>query len=161
MSQRSVVAVFCCLGALVLPGCNFRASPADALQFQPPSGWRSSSGILGFMQFWRPPLGTHEALMLFKSPKQLSPNDVYSSANVQGAFKGVTVQHKRSIEICGHQPASLVQGIAISRDGTESSLDMVLSDVRGTSYMALYLRPIDKPPNPMAMAALRELCAKS
>lgn len=157
---RSGVTLFCCLGALSPTGCGFSSSPADGLQFQAPPGWRPSPGIFGFMQFWRPPTSAREVLMLLKSPKPISPDDMYSSANMQGAFKNVTVQRKRPIEICGRQPATLVQGIAESRNDTESNVDMVLSNVEGTSYLAMYVRPVDEVPNPMAMAALRELCAK-
>jgi hypothetical protein len=112
------------------------------------------------MQFWRPPSGTREVLMLLKSPKPLSSKDVYSDANMQGAFKSVTIQRKRAVEICGNQPAFSVQGFATSRNDTQSRVDMMMANVRGTSYLAMYVRPLDEPPNPMAMAALRELCAK-
>lgn len=98
--------------------------------------------------------------MLFKSPKPLQSSDVYSSANMQGAFKSVTVMRKQTIEICGNQPALFVQGTAVSRNDTESNVDMVLSTVRGASYFAMYVRPMEVPPNAQAEAALHELCAK-
>jgi hypothetical protein len=150
-----------CVAACALSGCGLSASPADGLRFQPPAGWRSSPGILGFMQFWRPPSGVREVLMLFKSPKPVTSGDMYSDANMQGAFKSVTVQRKRSIKICGNQPALFVQGIAISRENTESNVEMVLANVRGTSYFAMYVRPTDVAPDPQAEGALYELCAKS
>jgi len=112
------------------------------------------------MQFWRPASGVREALMLFKSPTKLSADDAYSSGNMQGTFKSLTVLHKRPIQICGNQPAYFVQGIAISRNNTESNVDIVMTDIRGTSYMAMYLRPIEVPVDPQAEAALHELCAK-
>lgn len=158
---RSSATAYCCLAALTLAACSLRASPTEGLRFQAPAGWRASPGILGFVQFWRPPSGTREALMLLRSPRSLSQSDVYSSANMQGAFKSVTVLHKRPAKICGNQSALFVQGIAISRNDTESNVDMVITDVRGTSYMAMYLRPTDVPANPQAEAALHELCAKS
>lgn len=117
--------------------------------------------MLGYMQFWRPPSHVREALMLFKSPKTLTADDLYSDANMQGAFKSVTVLRKQKIQICGNQPALSVQGIAISRNDTESKVEMAMATVRGTSYLAMYVRPIDVPANPQAEAALRELCAKS
>jgi hypothetical protein len=99
--------------------------------------------------------------MLFKSPTDLKSDDIYSDANLQGAFKSVTVRRKQNIEICGTQPALSVQGTAISRNDTESNVDMVIAKVHGTSYLAMYVRPIDVPVSPEAEAALHELCAKS
>jgi hypothetical protein len=149
------------VAVLALADCHFSASPTEGLRFAPPPDWRASPGMLGYVQFWRPPSGVREALMLFKSPKRLTAGDVFSDANMQGSFKSVTVQRKSEIEICGSQPALLVQGIAISRDDRLSNVEMVMSDVRGTSYLAMYLRPVEEPPNTTAEAALRELCAKS
>jgi hypothetical protein len=153
--------VFCCLAAFALSACGLNASPAGGLRFQPPPGWRPSPGMLGYMQFWRPPSGVREALMLFRSPKRLSSDDLYSDANMQGAFKSVTVLRKQNVQICGNQSAVIVQGIAISRNDTESRVEMVMATVRGTSYLAMYVRPIEVPANPQAEAALRGLCAKS
>ena len=158
---RSGAAVLCGLAAFATAGCGLSASPADGLRFQAPPGWRPSPGVLGFMQFWRPPSGAREVLMIFKSPKKLSANDVYSSANMQGAFKNVTVLRKQTLQICGNQRALFVQGRATSRNDTESNVDIVITDVLGTSYMAMYLRPIDAAANPQAEAALHELCPKS
>ena len=98
--------------------------------------------------------------MLFKSPKPLATGDIYSDANMQGAFKSVTVLRKQTIEICGNQPAYFVQGTAISRNDTLSNVDMMLSTVHGVSYLAMYVRPMEVPPNPQAEAALHGLCLK-
>lgn len=117
--------------------------------------------MLGYVQFWRPPSGVREVLMLFKSPKTLTADDLYSDANMQGAFKSVTVLRKQNVQLCGNQPAVAVRGVAISRNDTESKVEMVLATVRGTSYMAMYVRPIEAPANRQAEAALHELCAKS
>jgi hypothetical protein len=37
---------------------------------------------------------------------------------------------------------------------------MVITTVHGTSYFAMYVRPIAAAPNPTAEASLQELCAK-
>lgn len=161
MSLSRRATAFCCLAVFALCGCGFNASPGDGLRFQPPAGWRSSPGILGFMQFWRPPSGDREVLMLFRSPKPITSNELYSNANMQGSFKSVTVINKRSIRLCGSQPALVVAGIATSRNDQKSNVDMMLANVRGTSYFAMYVRPIEVPANPQAEGALYELCAKS
>jgi hypothetical protein len=157
---KSGIAAICCVPALATMGCGFTASPAEGLQFAAPPGWQSSPGIMGFMQFWRPPVGNQEVLMLFKSPKPLNPKDVFSSGNMQGRFKSVTVRHETAIKICGGQPATLVAGMANSDKG-DAVVDMVLTNVHGTSYLAMYVYPIDRAPNPVAMASLREVCAKT
>jgi hypothetical protein len=144
---------------LTLTGCGLQASPADALQFHPPPGWQSSPGILGFMQFWRPPVDDREVLMLFKSPKPLQPSEVFSNARMSDTLKDATIDRRESIVICGHQPATYFQLHGTSSRG-DSRAEMVMTNISGAGYFALYARPLVVPPNPAAQAALRELCAK-
>jgi hypothetical protein len=156
---KSVAAVIACIGALAQGGCAFNASPADGLQFAPPPGWRSMRLVFGFMQFWRPPSKDREVLMLFNSPTAIAPNDVFSNVNMRDTLKDLRIQKRRAIEICGNQPATYVQAEGSSAKGDEN-VDMVMATVRGTSYIALYVRPVGVAPNAGAQAALRELCAK-
>src|SRR5580700_8390627 len=107
--SRSGIAAVCFVGAVAQTGCAFSASPADGLTFQAPPGWQSSPGIMGFMQFWRPPSSDREVLMLFKSPKPLATNEVFSNAQMQDSLKDVQIQSRRTIQICGNQPAAYVQ----------------------------------------------------
>jgi|GEM_PF-1205468 hypothetical protein len=158
--SRSGIAAVCFVGAVAQTGCAFSASPADGLTFQAPPGWQSSPGIMGFMQFWRAPSDDREVLMLFKSPKALVAGDVFSSANMQGTLKNVTVQRRRATKICGDQPAVYLQARGSSAKGGDSTVDMVITTVHGTSYFAMYVRPIAAAPNPTAEASLQELCAK-
>lgn len=149
------------LVAFALADCGFRSSPADALTFAAPNGWQSSPGILGFMQFWRPPTDDQQILMLFKSPKPLQPNDVFSKARLGDTMlKGATVEQRQDITICGRQPATYYVARGTSSRGAEDRVEMVLTSVAGASYFAMYVRPVTSPPNQMAQAALRELCAK-
>ncbi len=96
--------------ALLAIACSaavrFTASPADGLQFQPPAGWQSSPGIMGFMQFWQSPANDGEVLMLFRSPKPLKPTDVFSDARLNDTLKDATIESRTNIEICGNQPAT-------------------------------------------------------
>ncbi|HEV3195712.1 MAG TPA: hypothetical protein VGZ06_06200 [Candidatus Cybelea sp.] len=155
---RSRFVAICCIGAFAQAGCAFNASPADGLRFAPPPGWRSMR-LVGFMQFWRPPSNDREVLMLFKSPTAIAPNEVFNNANMHDTLKDLRVQRRRAIEICGNQPATYVQAQGSSAKGDEN-VDMVMATVRGTSYIALYVRPVGIAPNASAQAALRELCAK-
>jgi hypothetical protein len=158
---KSRIAAICCIGALAPMGCSFTASPAEGLQFQAPPGWQSSPGIMGFMQFWRSPSSDREILMLFKSPKPLATNEVFSNAQMQDSLKNVQIQSRRTIQICGNQPAAYVQARGSSAKGGDESVDMVMTTTHGTSYFAMYVRPIGAQPNPAAELALRELCPKS
>src|SRR5580704_17965331 len=128
LGKSGIVALF----AFALGGCSMTASPADGLAFQAPSGWQSSPGIMGFMQFWRAPSDDREVLMLFKSPKALVAGDVFSSANMQGTLKNVTVQRRRATKICGDQPAVYLQARGSSAKGGDSTVDMVITTVHGT-----------------------------
>jgi hypothetical protein len=154
--QSAVAALF----AVALSGCSMTASPADGLSFQAPPGWQSSPGIMGFMQFWRSPSDDREVLMLFKSPKPLKAEDIFSDAQLKDTVRNATVEQRSAIEICGHQPATFVQARGSTSRGGIEFVDAVLTTLRGSSYLAMYVRPISRPTNPMAEAALRELCTK-
>ncbi|HEV2643960.1 MAG TPA: hypothetical protein VGT98_14705 [Candidatus Elarobacter sp.] len=146
--------------AFVLSACGFSASPADGLRFAAPPGWRSSPGILGFMQFWRPPADDNQVLMLFKSPKPLKASDVFSYDRMQDTLKDARVTSRRSIAICGDQPATYIEARGSSAKGGNDKVDMVMTTLRETTYFALYVRPVEAVPDAQAEAALRELCAK-
>ena len=148
------------LVALASTGCNLQASPAENLQFHPPPGWQSSPGILGFMQFWRPPNDEHVVLMLFKSPKPVSPSEVFSNDRMGDTLKDTTIERRQSVTICGHQPATYFQARGTSSRGEAARAELMLSTVAGATYFALYVRPIATAPDAAAEAALRELCAK-
>jgi len=146
--------------ALLAAGCSLNASPADGLQFKAPPQWQSSPGIMGFMQFWRPPSSEREVLMLFKSPKPLKPSDVFTNSQVNDALKDVVIERRSAILICGRQPATYIEARGSSSHGGDERVQMVLTSAAGSSYLALYVRPIAALPNPAAAAALRELCPK-
>lgn len=148
--------------AAVLAGCGLQSSPADALRFQAPPGWKPSPGILGFMQFWRSPDNDHEILMLFRSPTPLQPNEFLNRQDLHGDLKNASITAQRSVRICnGSQSALYIEAVGTSSaNGREVEMDSMMSNVGGSTYFAMYARPRDSAPNPMAVAALQELCAK-
>lgn len=156
--RRSIAAAVGC--ALALAGCGITASPADGLRFQPPPGWQSSPGIMGFMQFWRT-ADEREALILFKSPRPITANDILSNDRMKDTLQGLQIEQRHAIQICGNQPATYVRGRGTSPKRGDEDAEMVIATVDGASYFALYVRPIGAKPNFAAQAALRELCAKS
>lgn len=155
---RSAAAAVGC--ALTFAACGFNSSPAQDLRFAAPAGWQSSPGILGFMQFWRTP-DDREALILFKSPRPITANDVLSNDRMKDTLQGMQIEQRHSIRICGSQPATYVRGRGSSPKRGDQDVEMVITTVKGASYFALYTRPIGAVPNFAAQAALRELCPKT
>jgi hypothetical protein len=146
--------------ALDLAGCSVTASPADGLRFAAPPGWRSSPGILGFMQFWRPPNDDREVLMLFKSPKPLTAKEVFTNVQINDTLKGARIERRSAITICGDHPATFIEARGTSTHNGDERIDLVLTNIAGNGYLALYARPAGAIPNPVAESALRELCPK-
>ena len=146
--------------AVTVGGCALQASPADGLRFEAPGGWRASPGILGYMQFWRPPNNDREVLMLFKSPRPMQTNEIFSKSNLQDTMKDVTIVGQQTIKICGTQTAKYVQARGSSSGGGPIDIETVATIIGGSSYFAVYVRPIVVRPNPIALAALREVCPK-
>lgn len=146
--------------AVTVGGCALRASPADGLRFEAPAGWRASPGIMGYMQFWRPPNNDREVLLLFKSPRPMQTNEIFSKSNLQDTMKDVTIVGQQTIKICGTQPAKYVQARGSSSEGGPIDIETVATIIGGSSYFAVYVRPIVVRPNPIALAALREVCPK-
>lgn len=146
--------------AILLAGCGLTSSPADGLTFTPPNGWRASPGIMGFMQFWRAPSNSDEVIMLFRSPKKLDPDQVITSAKL----KDTRIQRQQPIKICHNQPAIYFYGQGTSSSNNQSQKEadmrMVMTNVNGTTYFAMYIYPVSTVPNGGAVAAIHELCAK-
>jgi hypothetical protein len=152
-----IVPVMC---ATILAGCGLTSSPAEGLAFRPPAGWQGSPGIMGFMQFWRSPTRSDEVLMLFRSPKQMDPNEVLTSAKL----RDTRIERRQEIKICGNQPAVYFVGAGTSSSAnnasTEAEMQMVMTNANGAAYFAMYVYPVGTQPNGEALAALRELCPK-
>lgn len=154
---RSSILTVLAAAAVALSGCGLTSSPADNLTFKAPGGWQGSPGIMGFMQFWKPPAGKSEVLMLFKSPKTLTTTEVFKNADLTDA----TVRAQKAITICGNQSAQYYKALGTSKNGNDSNIEMVMTNANGTTYMAMYVYPVAGTANGDAEAALRELCSKS
>ncbi len=161
---RSTLLLLC---TAALAGCGLTSSPADNLTFKAPAGWSASPGIMGYMQFWK--ASDDEMLMLFKSPKEISEKDVFSSAKLNDA----TIVERKDVTICNGQHAAymLARGTATETTSTgggvsvdkktQSYVQAMETDANGTTYFALYIYPVDAKPNAEAVAALRQLCPKT
>lgn len=100
--------------------------------------------------------------MLFKSPVRLNPDEEFFSNNqFHDTVKDTKVLRRERIKICGNQSATFVEAEGSSAStGEHVLIDALMTDVAGSSYFALYMRPFSAAPNPEALAALREVCAK-
>jgi len=143
------------LAGAILSGCGLTSSPADTLAFKAPKGWQAFPGIMGFMQFWKQP-DADAVLMLFKSPKPIKTNEIFTNADLSDA----RVEDHRTITICGNQPAEYFKAHGRSKSGRDSNVEMVMSTASGQTYMAMYAYPVGTQSNADAEAALRELCPK-
>lgn len=152
--------------AVALSACGLTSSPADGLTFTAPSGWQSSPGIMGFMQFWTPSSNSDEVLMLFRSPKQIDTSKPIDTQEIMesGKLKNTKIEDRRQITICGNQSATFFKGNAESSTGNNPSkphsLEMTMSNAGGATYFAMYVYPLGRKPNAQAESALRELCIK-
>jgi len=147
------------IASLATGGCALNASPASGLQFQAPAGWQASPGVMGMMQFWRPPADDHQVLMLFKSPRKIRESEAFSDARAGQTFQDLTIERRQTIRICGDQSAMYVRGRGSSK-GEPSVVESVIADTGGATYVSLYVRPVASPADIQAEAALRQLCPK-
>jgi hypothetical protein len=148
------------LAAALLAGCGLTNSPADGLTFVAPSGWQASPGIMGFAQFWKPNSNSDEVLMLFRSPRQLDREQIFSSGKIQDA----QIEQQHQITICGNQQALYLRGTAESSEDNHPSkphhIELTTTNANGATYFAMYVYPLNGHPNAQAESALRELCVK-
>ena len=149
------------LAAVALAGCSFNASPAAGLKFAAPPGWKPSPGIMGFMQFWQSPGGEREALVLVKSPRPIKIGDIFQNGELSGTVKNATVERQEATTICARQPAIYAEALGESSGGAQAHVELMMTNVAGASYIAMYIRPAGASPNPMAESALRLLCPTS
>lgn len=159
--KRSVALVLSSVAcAVAFAGCGLTSSPADGLTFAAPPGWAASPGIMGFAQVWTSRSNSDEVLMLFRSPKQLDRQEVFDNAKLKDA----RIQQQSDITICGNQPATYVKGSAWSQVNNQErkphTLEMLMSNAGGNTYLAMYVYPQNGRPNAQAESALRELCVK-
>jgi hypothetical protein len=112
------------------------------------------------MQFWRSRTDDREVVVLFKSPTRLDANQFFGNDRMHDTLQDARIVARRQIEICGGQAALYVQAEGTSAKGGRERVDAVTSNVGGSTYFAMYVRPLGALPNPAALAALHELCRK-
>jgi hypothetical protein len=152
MNARPIAAL---AAAAALAGCGHAA---DSTTFTAPPNFRSVASIGPFMQIWE--AGPENSLILFALPVKTNLDNAMQQAQV----KDVQDMHQSKIAICGGQPAMFMtaQGVASTgaKDSPPSQIEMVVTDINGKTFMAMYDRPLHAPADPAAEAAIKNICAK-
>jgi hypothetical protein len=154
--KARILAASAALAALA--GCG---SPTDNTTFAPPASFHSIASIGPFVQMWQS--GSDQMLMLFAMPVKSDLHDAMSQANV----KDIAEMNTETIKICdGKQQAIFVTGDTVGKTSSDGKttkpqkLEMILTDISGKTYMAMYMRPMQTPADTAAEASIKNLCTK-
>ena len=158
MNLRAMTGVLA--GVLALSACG---SASDALTFKAPPGFKPDVSVGPFMQTWSGP--NRSVMMLMAFPTKIDIKNRIENSPISNA----KVVRDQAITICNHQPARFGQmtgaNIQVGSPAPAGSqnpqqVDFVATSVNGKTYMAFYVRPENVPANPVAEAALRNICPK-
>ncbi|HEY8298299.1 MAG TPA: hypothetical protein VIG32_09785 [Candidatus Baltobacteraceae bacterium] len=146
------------LAILALAGCGGSAS-GDLASFKAPDGWRGG-GIGGYSMWISPDAknGSGEVLMLMRLPYRSGSHQDLSMATSQ--YQHAKVLQRKTIDICGKQPANYVEMAADQKTGKHENVQLVSTRYNDTVYFAMYARDAGTPANPAANTAIRSLCLK-
>jgi hypothetical protein len=153
-------------GLALLTACGFMKSPAEDINFDAPSGWQSTPGIMGRFQLWTGGGAKPQVLMLMKLPQDAKIDRSFDASDVKEltgptSVKDATMLEQRSMTICGNQPATYLKMRGVSNSQkTEETIEAVISKVSDGTYMAMHMYPVGSMPDPQAEAAIYELCPK-
>ncbi|MGZ3576105.1 MAG: hypothetical protein ACXVA3_12540 [Vulcanimicrobiaceae bacterium] len=144
---------------IALTGCGGGAS-GDLTSFKAPEGWKSFS-VFGYSMWIAPDDQGHkgQVLMLMRLPHK-SGEDL---STVTGRYRNVRVEERKTIAICGNQPAQYVELAGTQSDkrgNTREDVRIVETTYGDTVYFALYARDAGAPINNDADAAIKSLCLK-
>jgi hypothetical protein len=79
---------------------------------------------------------------------------------LQDTTQDVKLVRQETIKICGTQSAKYIQAQGSSSRGGPVDIETVATNIKGSSYFAVYVRPMAVAPDPAALAALRQVCPK-
>lgn len=131
---RRTLVTLCVL--VVCVGCARKFT--EDLAFQAPNGWVYSP-VPGGGEVWVKGGGSHESIMAQATDTPLPPREP--------GWKDIT--------ICGNHPAVLM-----FQNNPGQIWEAVSATWGSERYMAVYVRPLNTPPDPNAEASIRTLCLK-
>ncbi len=153
------------LAAAALVALAACGSVTDSVTFKAPAGFAPKASLGPFMQVWTT-ADKHSALVLVQMPTAMKLDDMIRKSNVRDA----QVRVKRKITICGSQPAiyaEMTGTTGIADVGAEKGsvnprgdVDFLGTNVNGHTYMAMYVRELKGAPDPAALAAIHDICAR-
>lgn len=142
-----------CIAALAACG-----SPGADTAFKAPTGWNSTPGIMGRFQMW---MNNNQIVMLIRGDKNTTFYDAQKSS--PGSTSLSDVKHS-AIDLCGGKQKA--DYFTARGEGTNNgkrtvkTVEGVISDVGGSRYIAMYIRPLGTAADSQAEDALHSLCAK-
>lgn len=135
-------------------------SATDSVTFQPPSNFHSKASFGPFMQMWES--GPRNVIMLMSLPVQTDLDKAVREADLKDA----RVRKNERIKICGGSQDAVFAQIEgeSSTAGDEpkqpSEIEFLATNVKGKTYLAMYLRPLHTAADTAAEAAIRDVCPK-
>jgi hypothetical protein len=153
MKRRTIAAA---AAVLALAACG---NATDNTTFSPPANFHSAASIGPFMQIWES--GPRSVLMLMAMPFKTKIDEAMSQAQIKGSADMKTSK----VAICdGKQQAIFASGegqtSTTSSDKTPSEIELIVTEINGKTYMAMYGRPLHAPADAAAEAAIRNVCPK-
>lgn len=147
------------LSLFALAACG---SATDSVTFTAPPGYVSKASLGPFMQIWggKTP---HDVLILMALPVAGDLNKAMDQSSVKGAdFKPA-----QRLTICDNQPAIFAEGHGEMNTGgssdkttQKSEIEIIATQVKGKTYLAMYGRPLNAPADPAAEKAIKNVCPK-
>lgn len=148
---------------LALSACG---SATDSVTFTAPPGYTSKASLGPFMQIWGGKT-EHDVLILLALPVAGDLNKAID----QGQIKSAQFEATQKITICDNQPAIFAQGrgemsttagssTASTSMKEPSAIEIIATQVKGKTYLAMYGRPLKSPADPAAEKAIKNVCPK-
>lgn len=144
---------------LALAACG---SATDSVTFTAPPEYTSKASLGPFMQMWQGKT-PHDVIILMALPVAGDLN----KAMDQSSVKGADFKEAQKISICDNQPAIFAEGrgdmntgSSSDKDTKKSDIEIIATQVKGKTYLAMYGRPLNAPADPAAEKAIKNVCPK-
>jgi hypothetical protein len=134
---------------------------SDAVTFHAPPGYTQTASVGPFVQVWKT-TDNANILTLLALPAKIDLDKALSQSDIHDA----EVKAKKNITICGGQEAIYADIVGTMHRGGEDApaekghIEFLATNVGGKTYMAVYVRPLSAPVDPVADAAIHAICPK-
>lgn len=161
-TRRIISAVLATASLIALAACG---SATDSITFTAPAGYETKASLGPFMQIWANTKDEHSVLVLIALPVKSNLQEAMGKAQIQDG----SLSEAKPITICGNQAAFYAEGtgkVTTTGDssGTKtakpSKIEILATEVKGKTYLAMYGRPLSAPVDPAADKAVHNVCPK-